>query len=240
MLFISSCGTNIGKTFVSGLLCAQLRAQQLIPQIFKPIISGVDASSMFESDTAYLLAANQQPIKPNTIAHLSPWRFQAPVSPHLAAAYEQQEIIWENLTSWLRQLPPDTRQTPTLIEGAGGVYVPISRTHTMLDLMHHSKASCLLVTSNYLGSISHCLSAITTLYHRQIPLAGIVISASTEPALSLQEMQDAIEVHTITHVPYIYQLPRLKYEGSLANTEVWDTLAQQAPNLTPLVHALYD
>lgn len=190
-LFITSTGTGIGKTFMTASLIRALRAEGRSVDAVKPVISGFDPRRVAESDTGILLSALDRPSNDAEIARLSPWRFAAPLSPDMAAAKQDRTIDFDALVSFSQQAlaaPADA----VLIEGVGGIMVPLDRTHTVLDWMTELDIPLVLVAGSYLGSISHTLSAVAVLRQQGLKLAMIVVSESENAGVDLDETAGAI------------------------------------------------
>lgn len=184
-VFVTSSGTDIGKTFVTLQLVAELQASQRRVQALKPVASGFDAADPVASDTAALLRAQALDATPNNLDAISPWRFAAPLSPDMAAAREQRSIPFDALVSWCKSAAE--RADVTLIEGIGGVMVPLDASHTVLDWIAALEAPALLVVGSYLGTLSHSLTAAAALRQRGIDLAGIVVSESAQQPVAAAE-----------------------------------------------------
>jgi dethiobiotin synthetase len=175
--FVTGTGTEVGKTFVaSGIIRSARKAGRQAIAI-KPIISGFDPLRPEESDAGRLLAAMEMKLTPQTIAAISPWRYQAAVSPDMAAAMEGRAI---NLPQVITFCEAAIKQAPDmiLVEGVGGVMVPLDRWHTVRDWIAGLHIPALLVAGSYLGAISHILTAAEALNTRGIMIAGVVISES--------------------------------------------------------------
>jgi dethiobiotin synthetase len=203
--FITSTGTDCGKTFITRLLCHQLRSKQLTVQALKPVISGYTSENMHISDAGLLLDACGLTVNAETIDAISPWRFTAPLSPHTAATQDHTSIAWDALLAWCHQAlhrPYDIH----LIEGAGGVMAPLSYTHTMRDWMKALDIPTLLVTNNYLGSISHTLSAWEALQQRNIDVRAIIINqpAPDANAPPLDDLITTLQSFTHPHIPIMH------------------------------------
>lgn len=119
------------------------------------------------------------------IDSISPWRFAAPLSPHRAAALEQQTLDVNALIEWSRARA--TGEGLTLIEGVGGVMVPLTNTQTSLDWMAALGLPVILVTGSYLGSISHTLTALHALRARGLHVAALVMSENDGSTVTLDE-----------------------------------------------------
>ncbi len=158
-LFITSSGTGIGKTFLTAALARHGRKKGHGISAVKPIISGYTAEDFAESDTALLLEALSLPATPENIELISPWRFAAPLSPDMAAVREGKTIDFHKVTEWCHDVIAGPEET-VLIEGVGGVMVPLDETHTILDWIAALNIPSVLVVGSYLGTISHTLTAL--------------------------------------------------------------------------------
>jgi dethiobiotin synthetase len=177
VLFVTASGTDVGKTFVTLQLIHELTAAGYRVRALKPVASGFDAANPQASDTGALLRA--QGLEPNaaSLDAVSPWRFSAPLSPDMAAAREGRAVPFAALVDFCRT-PRDA--DVTLIEGIGGVMVPLDATHTVLDWIAALGAPALLVVGSYLGTLSHSLTAAAAVKARGAHMAGVVVSESAE------------------------------------------------------------
>lgn len=155
-IFITGTDTGIGKTVVSALLVAGRDADY-----WKPIQCGLEEIS----DRQWVIqktgiAADR--------AHPEAYRLKHPLSPHAAARLEGVTIRLEAL-----RLPPAKR---LVVEGAGGIMVPLNEHHYMLDLMKRLDLPVLLVASSRLGTINHTLLSLEQLRRHDLEIAGVVIN----------------------------------------------------------------
>lgn len=160
-IFITGIGTGIGKTITSAILTEKLQADY-----WKPIQSG----DLDDSDTL-----NVQKLISNgkTQFHRESYRLTQPFSPHKSAKLDSVSIELEQI------LKPNTENL-LLIEGAGGLMVPLNEKQLIIDLIAHLKAEVVLVSQNYLGSINHTLLSIELLKNRNIPIKGIVFNGKDD------------------------------------------------------------
>ena len=176
-LFVTASGTDVGKTFVTLRLIDELTAAGYRVRALKPVASGFDAANPSASDTGALLSAQGFEPTPANLDAVSPWRFAAPLSPDMAAARERRTVPFEALVDFCRA-PRDV--DVTLIEGIGGVMVPLDDTHTVLDWLVELDALTLLVVGSYLGTLSHSLTAAAALKARGARIGGVIVSESAE------------------------------------------------------------
>ncbi|WP_158809111.1 dethiobiotin synthase [Beijerinckia sp. L45] len=183
-VFVTATGTDAGKTYVSaGLIAACRRTAQHVDAL-KPVISGFDPANPEGSDTGRLLAALGEPVTPEAIARISPWRFAAPLSPDMAAALEGRTLSFDAIVAACRAtLLPDRT---TIIEGVGGVMVPLEPGRTILDLMAALAIPVVLVSPTGLGAISHLLTALDVLARRALAPAAIVLSETPGSTVPLK------------------------------------------------------
>ena len=184
-VFITSSGTEIGKTFVTLALVEELKAAGRRVRALKPVASGFDAEHPEGSDTALLLHAQGLAATPPNLDAVSPWRFAAPLSPDMAAARERRTIPFDALVAHCREAGQSAGTT--LIEGIGGVMVPLDERHTVLDWIAALGAPALLVVGSYLGTLSHGLTAAAALRERGVRLLAVVVSESPEQPVPPEE-----------------------------------------------------
>lgn len=191
-IFITSTGTNIGKTYLSTLIIKEAKKLNFKINAIKPIISGFDINNFYDTDTGIISTALDKGI--NSIEEISPWRFKAPLSPDQAADKENKEIIFKELIDFCqRNLDPlKNLNDIILIEGVGGTMVPINSKYTTLDLMKVLDIPVILIIGSYLGSISHTLNAYEVLKQNNININSIVISESEENDIGINQTRKTL------------------------------------------------
>lgn len=205
--FITSTGTNIGKTVVTCSLIKQLQQLKKEVTAIKPVISGWDAKDIM-NDTLQILSCLNQPHTQENILKTSPWRFNAPLAPSMAARQENKEIDYIKLVDFCRD---SSSHEYLLCEGAGGVAVPLTQNKTTLNLMCDLNFPVILVVGSYLGSISHTLTAVKTLELFGITINSIIVNES-DNSLFLEDVIS--ELKNFIQYP-LYQLHRVT-EGRFA------------------------
>ena len=184
--FISASGTEIGKTFVTSTLITQLRAAGHSVDALKPVATGYDPREPERSDSGVLLAALGRPIDTRLIEQITPWRFEEPLSPDMAADREERSIPFTQLVDFCAERP---RVDVTLIEGVGGIMVPLDSSHTVLDWLEALAIPVLLIVGGYLGTLSHTLTAVGMLRSRGQELAGIIVNESADQPVTLWKLR---------------------------------------------------
>ncbi|TSD66788.1 dethiobiotin synthase [Inquilinus sp. KBS0705] len=160
-LFVTGIGTGIGKTVVSAILVEHLKADY-----WKPIQSG----DLDDSDTKKVKSLVTNSV---SVFHPEAYTLTQPYSPHKSAALDGISIDE-------RQIILPQTDNHLIIEGAGGLMVPLNNHFLMIDLIKQLGAEVILVSQNYLGSINHTLLSIDTLKQRNIPVKGIIFNGDTD------------------------------------------------------------
>jgi dethiobiotin synthetase len=176
--FITATGTDIGKTHIACGLIRHWRAAGHDVVALKPILSGCDPSQPHATDAGLLLTALGRAPTDGAVAAIAPWRFAAPLSPDWAAMRERRAIDPLAVLDFCRDRT--TGAAHAVVEGAGGVCVPIAYPFTMLDLMAGLAFPVLLVAGTYLGTVSHTLTALEALNRRN--LRAVVCLNESPPA----------------------------------------------------------
>jgi dethiobiotin synthetase len=156
-LFVTGIGTGIGKTLISAIIVEKLGADY-----WKPVQSG----DLEQSDT---MTVRKLVTNTKSVFHPERFRLTQPFSPHKSAALDGISIHLKDLKT------PSTRNQ-LVIEGAGGLMVPLNDNELFLDLIRNVGAEAILVSMNYLGSINHTLLTAEMLRLNRIPVKGIVFN----------------------------------------------------------------
>jgi dethiobiotin synthetase len=150
-----------------------------------------------------LLAALGRPVHDEEIQRISPWRYAAPLSPDMAARLEGRPLDFDALVAYCAKAIEQNRGT-LLIEGIGGVMVPLDHRHTVLDWMSALNIPAILIAGSYLGTLSHTLTALDAVGRRQVAIKAVVVNetpASTVPladtASNLARFSGAVPVVTL-------------------------------------------
>jgi dethiobiotin synthetase len=194
-VFVTATGTDVGKTFVTEGIVRALRFARRPVAALKPVLSGFAMEEAASSDAGRLLTALGRAITPIEIEGISPWRFVAPLSPDMAARREGRTIDFDALLDFSRaRIAASAAATggTLLIEGVGGVMVPLDDSHTVLDWMAALDLPVLLVAGSYLGTISHTLTALDVLARRGLRVVSVVVSESAGSTVDLDETVETI------------------------------------------------
>ncbi|TPD68563.1 dethiobiotin synthase [Flavobacterium microcysteis] len=161
-IFVTGIGTDVGKTIASAIITESLEADY-----WKPIQAG-DADNSDSHKLQRLLTNSKTKLHPNS------YLLQTPASPHFAADKEGITIELEKIKE------PKTKNN-LVIEGAGGVFVPLNEKDTVIDLIQKDY-KVVVVSRHYLGSINHTLLTIAALRDKKLDIAGIVFNGNENKA----------------------------------------------------------
>ena len=173
-IFITSTGTDIGKTYCTVEILKEMLNRKVLFNAYKPILSGFNISNIKDSDSYKILKIKNKEPKIEDIKQISPWLFEKPIAPSIAAKKENKSLKYNDVLEWC--LKKSDNKIINIFEGAGGVLVPIEKTKTILDLMKDLSSKVVLVVGNYLGSVSHTLSAVQNLQHANLQIINIIIN----------------------------------------------------------------
>lgn len=156
-IFVTGIGTDVGKTVVSSIIVEALQADY-----WKPVQTG----SYFSTDSDKLKKTIT-----NQVSRIHPEAFvlKQYMSPHAAAELEGVRIELDKINL------PETTNT-LVMEGAGGIMVPLNDEHFIVDIIRKFDCETVLVIQNYLGSINHSLLSVDALKNRNIKILGIVFN----------------------------------------------------------------
>jgi dethiobiotin synthetase len=189
--FVTSTGTDIGKTFVTAGLVRHLRGAGRNVDALKPIVSGFDIATAAISDPGVLLDALAEPITIEALDRIAPWRFAAPLSPDMAAAREKRSVDFAAVVEFCRQALA-AHDGPLFVEGVGGVMVPLDDRHTVLDWMTALGLPVIVVAGTYLGTVSHTLTALDVLARAKLTVKALVLNETGDGAVPIDETRATI------------------------------------------------
>lgn len=170
IFFVSGNDTNIGKTFVSSLLIKLLKSKYEKVAYIKPIESGI--KNLKNSDLSKVRNLYNLGKKVDFYQFSI---FNEPVAPLTASIIEKKKINYQSIVKKIKKL--ESEYDIMLIEGAGGLRVPLTMDKEIVDLIKSIKASVLLVISPNLGTLNHTYMSVETLKSRKIKFEGIIINS---------------------------------------------------------------
>ncbi len=186
-LFITGIGTDVGKTVVSAIVTEALQADY-----WKPIQAG-------DLDNADAMKVQRLISNTKSVFHPPVYALQTPASPHYAAASD-------GITIERNRIVEPITANHLVIEGAGGILVPLNDTDCMVDLIRPDY-KVVVVSRHYLGSINHTLLTLEVMKNRNIDVAGIVFSGDENAATEaiIQSKTGVPVIGRIDNEPYFDQ-----------------------------------
>lgn len=202
IFFITSTGTDIGKTALTTTLCRQMAQRGKKVIALKPVISGFDDQDRKSDSSRILQSCGIEPTSAQ-IEKISPWRYKSALAPNMAAKAEGKPYVpFDQLVSFCRRheaLQADV----LLVEGVGGIMAPLNQAHTVLDWVKALGWPVLLVTGSYLGAISHTLTAIEVLKQHEQTLEALFVNESPGSGVPVAETVGALQAFAPAHLPVI-------------------------------------
>lgn len=225
-VFITATDTGVGKTLVASALTACLTQRGIDVGVMKPVETGVSRSRKAQSDGARLknAAGSCDPM-----TEVCPYVFRLPVAPHSAARAEGKTIRMTTILRAFEHLRQ--KHACMIVEGAGGLYTPVTQSLSMVDIIYRIKLQALVVGESGLGGINQALLTLDALRRRKIPVMALVLN-QCRPAhtktVRLQEQSTVSLLRRLAGVPVVGPLP---YSPSMRKN--WDEglvrLAKTAP-----------
>jgi dethiobiotin synthetase len=199
--FIAGIGTGVGKTISSAVLCEALKADY-----WKP----VQAGDLEDTDTMKVksLVSN-----PRSNFHQEAYRLEFPMSPHASAKKSGIRIETNRL------IVPVTDNDTLIIEGAGGLMVPLNEDTLYIDIIAQMNAEVIVISRHYLGSINHTLMSVESLINRQIPVKGILFIGD-------ENKETESIILKMSRIPFLGRIPEMKNIDSRTIIKVAESFHQ--------------
>jgi len=209
-IFITGIGTGIGKTLVSAIVTEALDAMY-----WKPVQAGFEEGT----DTEWV---GERISHPDTRLIPETYKLALPASPHIAARHEGISISLDKIVGQWHSIRSGAAPRPIVIEGAGGLLVPLNSEQFVLDLVKQLEATVILVSRNYLGSINHSLLTANACRRQGLRVAGWIFND--------QYMRYEEEIAQWSGLPSIASIP---FEDDLSS----DFVREQAEKIRPALQA---
>ena len=204
-VFITSTDTGVGKTVVTGALAVALRSHGRTVGVMKPIETGVLSSTDARSDAVRLRAAAASS---DALAVIRPYAFRLPLAPIDAARLEKRTIT---LPTIMRNfLTLHSRHEVLCVEGVGGLFVPITTSLKVSDLIYRMKLPAIVVGRAGIGGINHTLLTLEALRRRNIPVLALVLNRTVKVGTATVRQQESSTVRLLRQLidmPVIGPLP---------------------------------
>jgi dethiobiotin synthetase len=202
-IFITGTDTEVGKTFFACGLAELLKDSGYKVGVMKPAETGCDQSDgkLMPQDALALKEASGCEVP---IEKICPYQLREPLAPSVAAAREGLVIDIDQIMSVYSEI--SSTHDVTLVEGAGGLLVPLLPSYTFADLAHVLKLPILIVAANRLGAINHLLLTLEQAACRGLHVLGYVLNQmENQPTLAAETNREALS--TLTGIPCVAELP---------------------------------
>ncbi|MHB1646663.1 MAG: dethiobiotin synthase [Candidatus Acididesulfobacter diazotrophicus] len=205
VFFITGTDTDVGKTFVSSLIINGLKYYGKKTGYLKPIETGVKLNHDGTKKYIDSFFVKKQSDINESLEEICPFTFEHPLSPYAASKFENKSICIKEILYSFYELK--NNYDILIVEGAGGMLVPLKKGHYMIDLAKYMDAEVIIVGRAGLGMLNHTLLSINYAKNNDIKLAGIIINNAKnekdESVLSNKEiLREFTEVPIIGDIPY--------------------------------------
>ncbi|MBU6431860.1 MAG: dethiobiotin synthase [Nitrospirae bacterium] len=225
-IFVTATDTGVGKTLVTSALVARLTQRGIDVGVMKPIETGVSRSTKAQSDGARLrrAAGSHDPI-----VEVCPYVFRLPVAPLSAARAEGTTVQVATILRAFRALRK--KHALVMVEGVGGVHVPITGTADVLDLVQRLRLPAIVVGQSGLGGINHALLTLHALRKKKIPILALVLNQLRPVHTNTARAQEQSTVNLLRRLAGVPVVGPLPYSPSVNRN--WNEglirLAETAP-----------
>lgn len=212
-IFITGTDTGVGKTLISGLLLDFLREQEICCGYQKWVSTGGETSS---ADRDYCVQVADLPQEPDILDLQVPYRFAYPASPHFAGELEGKKVEEQKILAAYQEM--SSRYNFLVVEGVGGLLVPLRRDLLLADLLARMNLPVLIVARSGLGTLNHTFLTIEALRARKVDIFGVVCSDGQDDpdarivADNLKTIAEIGGVRVFGRLPYCSSLSELKEE----------------------------
>ena len=203
-IFITGTDTNVGKTFVAAGIASALKERGINVGVMKPIHTGCKKrKGILIPEDSIRLAKSAGVTDPLEL--ITPYTFIEPAAPSVAAMEEKILINIDRILNAFKTL--SEQHEYMIVEGIGGVLVPITRNFFVADLIKRLQMPALIVARPGLGTINHTMLTINCLKNRKIPIKGIVINYSKKGKNNLIEKRCHETIEALSRTPVIGVIP---------------------------------
>lgn len=215
-LFITATDTDVGKTVITGVIAAALKARGLQVGVMKPLASGgimnQDGKLVAEDATFLMQAAG---LEESERLAVNPLCLGPALTPAVAAAISGVEVDMSAITDSYHALKK--RYDPVLVEGVGGITAPLWQDYLLVDFMVELGLPVIIVTRPNLGTINHTVLTVEYARSRGLQVAGIIINGWNEDEVGILENSNAEYMVGLTGVPIIGKFP---YSPTISGAKV--------------------
>ena len=212
-VFVTGTDTGVGKTVVSAALAAALMRLGHKVGVMKPVETGVRPSKPTSSDAARLHAIVESE---ETLGAICPYRFELPVAPAAAAQAERRSIDVGVVRQVFRLLA--NRYDYTVVEGVGGIRVPLTAKADMVDLAAALQLPVVVVGRAGLGGVNHALLTLDALQRRKIPLVALVLNRTHPVRSAIMRLQERTTIEALRKRAGVPVLGPLAYDPTMSKS----------------------
>lgn len=208
--FVTGTDTGVGKTVVSAALVAAARARGIDAVPMKPVQTGCTLNGRMHVATDLEFALSMSGLRPAPAERerMAPYCFQPACSPHLAARLARRPIRIDHICTAARRLERD--HDALVVEGAGGILVPINAKRTQLDVMVRLDLPVILVSPPGLGALNHTLLSLERLHDAGLTVAAIMIVCTAAGGARYIEDDNRQTLKSFTGLPVMGPLPYMR------------------------------
>lgn len=205
-IFITGTDTGAGKTVVAAGLAMALRDRGMRVGVMKPVATGCsgEGKHLISEDAVYLFEAAENEFPALT----NPFRFRNSLAPSVASVIEKKEIPIEKILKAYQEL--QRHYDFLIVEGIGGLLVPITKEYFVANLIHEFGLPILIVARGGLGTINHTLLTVDAAIIRGFEVRGIIFNRIPRVNVSIAEITNPKVVHDLTGIPILGTLPDLE------------------------------
>jgi len=202
-IFVTGTDTGVGKTFVSAGIARALRVRGIGVGVMKPAETGCRSrgGKLIPADAIALMRSAEAA---DPLDLVNPYRFLPPLAPMVAAQQEGRTIETRKIKEAFRLLKK--KHEFLIVEGAGGIMVPLTSRTSYLDLAAELRLPVLIIARPGLGTINHTLLTIMALHARRVPIAGTVFNHSTDGRQGRAERTNPSIIERLSGVPVLGQV----------------------------------
>lgn len=205
-IFITGTDTGVGKTFIAAGLIRAFKGMGINGCPMKPVESGcrIRKGELLPADTVKLIKASgvKEPLD-----LINPYRFRQPLAPAVAAEFEGVTISRKKIISAYRQL--SKKYSLTIVEGAGGIMVPVYKKYLFIDLAKDLNLPVLIVARPGLGTINHTLLTIEAARSRGLKILGVIFNHTEKTREGLSERTNPGVIENLGGVPVLGVVPHM-------------------------------
>ena len=199
IIFVAGTDTGVGKTIVAGALASALRLRGYRVGVMKPVACGSWGDSEYLKKCAGVV---------DRLSWITPVYLKHPLSPNVSAAIEKKKISIRAIDQAFGLLKK--KYNVVVIEGCGGLLVPIKDDFFVVDLIRRFKSRCILVSRSGLGAINHSLLSVEALRKRKIEPTGIIFNRLSGGVLTEAEKSNPDVISKIAHLRSLGMFPHMK------------------------------